>query len=143
MNLDQFVTKWSGKKVDVDGFPKNNPWQCTDLFRQYCKEVLSKPLYCIPGDVRGAKYIFSAFTTNKDFTKVYNSPTNIPQKGSIFFFKTSVLPPWRFGFAGHVGVVVWADMMNVILFNQNFPTGSPCMLTKFSYKDAQGWLTPR
>jgi hypothetical protein len=143
MTFDTFITINTGKKIDVDGFPKNNPWQCTDLMRQYFKDVLYKPLYCIPGDIRGAKYIFGNFSTNKDFTKVLNTPTNVPKKGDIFFFKTSILPPWRFGLAGHVGIIVWADINNLVLFNQNYPTGSSCQLTKFSYKDAQGWLTPR
>lgn len=37
MNLEEFITKYSGKKVDFDGVYGA---QCVDLFRQYVKECL-------------------------------------------------------------------------------------------------------
>ena len=37
MNLDDFVNKYKGKKVDFDGVYGA---QCVDLFRQYVKECL-------------------------------------------------------------------------------------------------------
>lgn len=40
MNLEEFVIKYSGKKVDFDGVYGA---QCVDLFRQYCKDVLNIP----------------------------------------------------------------------------------------------------
>ena len=37
MTLEEFVIKYSGKKVDYDGVFGS---QCVDLFRQYCIDVL-------------------------------------------------------------------------------------------------------
>ena len=38
MTLSEFVKKYDGKQVDFDGVFGS---QCTDLFRQYVKEVLN------------------------------------------------------------------------------------------------------
>ena len=37
MTLEEFIIKYSGKKVDYDGVFGS---QCVDLFRQYCVDVL-------------------------------------------------------------------------------------------------------
>lgn len=53
MDLDDFVNKYNGKKVDFDGVYGA---QCVDLFRQYCKEGLDIPEHT--GSVDGAKDLF-------------------------------------------------------------------------------------
>jgi hypothetical protein len=40
MTLEDFIKKYNGKQVDYDGVFGS---QCTDLFRQYVKEVLNIP----------------------------------------------------------------------------------------------------
>ena len=52
MTLTTFINTWLGKKCDYDG---QFGFQCVDLYRQYCKDVL-----CIPQTpaVDGAKDIF-------------------------------------------------------------------------------------
>lgn len=50
MNLNEFVNKYCGQKVDFDGAYGA---QCVDLFRQYAKEVLGIPEHT--GSVEGAK----------------------------------------------------------------------------------------
>lgn len=52
MNLTAFIKTYLGKKVDYD---KKYGFQCTDLYRQYLKDVLSVPQ--TPA-VTGAKDIF-------------------------------------------------------------------------------------
>ena len=52
MTLTQFIKKYLGNKVDFDG---QFGFQCVDLYRQYCSEVLNIPQ--TPG-VSGAKDIF-------------------------------------------------------------------------------------
>lgn len=49
MKLNEFVNKYLNKKVDFDGY---YGYQCVDLFRQYCKDVLNIPH---TGGVDGAK----------------------------------------------------------------------------------------
>jgi surface antigen len=138
MNHSQFTGKFNGKFIDYDnayGF------QCVDLMRKYVLDVYGlKPYVAIP-TTGNAKNIFYNFRDNKYFKKVLNTPNNMPKKGDIVFFKTSVLPPWFYGFAGHVAVVDSANVMSMILFGQNYPTGSACSFRKFSYKDCLGWLS--
>lgn len=142
MTHSQFVSKYLGKFVDVDGYPKGNPYQCTDLMRRYITDVYGLDSYkVIPGDTRGAKYYFWNYQRDYPFKKVINTKTNIPSQGDIVFFKTSILPPWLFGISGHVAIVDTADIKNLIVFQQNWPTGSSCQLHKFDlYKDCLGWL---
>jgi hypothetical protein len=52
MNLDEFVAKYNGQRVDFDGV---FGYQCVDLFRQYCKDVWTLPHL---GAVEGAKDLF-------------------------------------------------------------------------------------
>lgn len=140
MTYDQFITKWNGKYCDYDHAFGN---QCVDLMRQYCSDVFGVNGYTAIPPRGSAKNIFNNFVNNKYFTKVLNTSSNAPKKGDVFFFKTSTWFPFSFGFDGHVGIVESADVNNVILFNQNYPTSSVCKFTKFKYKDALGWLTPK
>lgn len=35
INFDEFINKTLGKKIDTDGFPKQQPYQCVDLAKYY------------------------------------------------------------------------------------------------------------
>jgi hypothetical protein len=135
MTLDAFITKYSGKFVDYDG---KYGFQCVDLMRQYLVDVLGINGYALPG-VSYAKQLFQNFKPNKYFTKIKNLPTNAPKKGDIVVWNTY---PFITGWAGHVGVCTSANTISLIVFNQNYPTGSPCSLRKFNYKGVLGWLSP-
>ncbi len=139
MNPDQFFNKYNGKFINYDGV-----WgfQCTDLMRQYVKEVFNVNPYTAIPTTGSAKNIFKNFKDNKYFKKVLNTPTGVPPKGSIIFFKTSILPPWIYGFDGHVAIVSGADINRMITFDQNYPKRSFCKFVNRNYKDCIGWLTP-
>jgi len=55
MNLTEFIKKTLGTKVDFDG---NKSYQCVDLYRQYCKDVLDVPQTPALGENGGAKDIY-------------------------------------------------------------------------------------
>lgn len=55
MTFTMFINKYLGKKVDFDGI---SGCQCTDLYRQYCKDVLDIPQTPALGEEGGAKDIF-------------------------------------------------------------------------------------
>lgn len=55
MTLTMFINTYLGKKVDFD---KNGEFQCVDLYRQYCKDVLNIPQTPALGQDGGAKDIF-------------------------------------------------------------------------------------
>lgn len=134
---DAFVKKYMNRYVEFAD--PSNPYQCIDLMRKYIVEVLGKPPYSIPSALY-AKDVYRNFVSNKDFIKIPNTATNVPKKGDIFFFKNSLTYPWNFGWAGHVGIVESADVFKLVLFNQNYPVGRPCMFRAFTYKDALGWI---
>jgi hypothetical protein len=139
MTYNDFIWKWNNRYCDYDGHFGN---QCVDLMRQYCKDVFNVDGYVAISPRGNAKDIFYNFKDNKYFKKVLNTKNNIPKKGDIIFFKTSLLPKWLYGIAGHVAIVDQADLYSMVLFNQNYPTGRYCEFRKFTYKDCIGWLTP-
>ncbi len=55
MTLTTFINTYLGKKVDYD---KNSSFQCVDLYRQYCKDVLNIPQTPALGEDGGAKDIW-------------------------------------------------------------------------------------
>lgn len=137
MTLEQFVNKYNGKYLDYDGY---YGYQCVDMVRFYIKEALGYSPYTALPAGGSAKAIFNNFKENKYFKKIYNSPTNIPKKGSIIFWGWY---PFVTGWNGHVAVVSDATMMRFISFDQNYPTGSPCKYVNHSYRGVMGWLEPK
>ena len=79
MTLQEFISKYEGEGIDVDGFPKDNPYQCVDLYRAYVKEVLGFPQ---SPPVVGAKDIWDTYLTSH-YTRLDNTPTAVPQAGDI------------------------------------------------------------
>jgi hypothetical protein len=137
MLIDQFTTKYKGRFVDYDhAFGA----QCVDLMRQYCYDVRGVDGYMAIPSTGAAKNIFYNFKDNKYFVKVLNGKYNAPKKGDIVFFGTYL---FLYGLSGHVAVCEAADAMNLLTFDQNYPTGTPCHFQKHSYKGCLGWLTPR
>jgi hypothetical protein len=37
-----FIKKWNGKAIDVDGYQKDDPYQCVDLWDEFCQEIGEK-----------------------------------------------------------------------------------------------------
>lgn len=139
MTHTTFVTKNQGKYIDYD---KAYGYQCVDLMRQYIKDVRGLlPYQCVQAGATAYK-IWNNFVNNQFYHKVKNTPNGIPKRGDIVFFKPSSWFPFLYGFAGHVGIVDTASLMSMTAFEQNYPTGRPCLLSKKTYKDCLGWLTP-
>ena len=134
MTIVQFFQKYDGRFVDYDhvwGF------QCVDLMRQFVKELYGVNPYAAIPQTGAAKNIFNNFIENRYFKKIYNSPTNMPQKGDLVFWR---FYPFVTGWAGHVAICSEASLMTMITFDQNYPTGQPCKYVRHSYKGCLGWL---
>lgn len=108
MTIEQFVKKYNGKSVDVDGFPKGAKFQCWDLAEAYCREVLGiKPTALATGD--GTAYgTFNIFANPnpKNFTKVIRSRAGglikvAPRFGDLVVW-TNKLP--GSGNSGHIAI---------------------------------------
>lgn len=131
MNLDSFIKKYNGKGVDFDG---NKKYWCVDLYRQYCKEVLQIPQSPL---VVGAADIWDSYLKTR-FNRVSNTPKGIPDKGNIMIWSKK-----SGGGYGHVAIFIEGDINSFKSFDQNWPIGSLCAITKHHYKNVLGWLRPK
>lgn len=131
MTLQAFIDKWNGEGIDVDGYPPSNPFQCVDLYRKYCSEVLEIPQS--PG-VTGAVEIWDTYLKDK-LDKIENTLTAVPQKGDIVI--------WAMKTYGHVAVYTEGDVNSFKSFDQNYPVGSKCHIQSHNYNGVLGWLRPK
>lgn len=133
ISFDQYIQKYNNKGIDVDGFPKNNPYQCMDNYRQYVKEVLGFPQ---SPPVKGAKDVWDTYLRDY-FIRYSNTPLGIPQKGDIMIWGSG------YGPFGHIGMVTEAHLMWFNSFDQNDPIGTLCHIQRHSYRGVLGWLRPK
>ena len=138
MTFEQFIAKYNGKYVDFD---KRYGYQCVDLMRQYCEEVLNISGYTLP-PVTYAKQLFTNFPNagTTRFTKIYNKPTNSPKRGDIVIWGYY---PFVTGWAGHVAICSNAWITGLITFDQNWGNPNFCRYVNHSYRGVMGWLTPK
>lgn len=132
MTLDQFIDKWDGKFADFDGAYGA---QCFDLFRFYVKEVWGLPQFPATG-TQGAKVIFDQVDETV-YKKIPNTPDGVPEKGDVLIYDGRAG-----GGYGHVVVVISADINNIVVFEQNRPTNSPCHIGNANYSACRGWFRP-
>jgi len=108
MTLSEFVTKYKGKAVDTDEFPKAQPYQCHDLAKVYCQEVVGcSDLPTKTGEAKGV-YLYFLDPLPKYFTKIAY-PTTI-KDGDIIVWGDGN----QTGSDGHIGVAYQGKV-----FNQN------------------------
>jgi len=129
MTLDEFVEKYNGKGIDYDN---KFSTQCTDLYRQYVKEVLGFPQ---SPPVEGAKDIWDTYLPEY-YKRIENTPYGVPEKGDIVIWGTKV------GKYGHVAIFLEGDAKKFKSFDQNYPTGTLCHIQEHTYTGVLGWLKP-
>lgn len=127
MTLDQFISKYMGKKLDWDDAYGG---QCVDLYRFYLKEVLQTTQ---TPPVVGASEIFD--TAGDDFERIVNTPDGVPQKGDILIWNKKAG-----GGFGHVGVFIEGDASRFTSFDQNWRALNVCEPTEHTYTNVRGWL---
>lgn len=146
MKIPEFVAKYLGKHITIDGdFPKENPYQCWDLAAAYARDVVGVPWPHLPTLDGSVISTFSAFPwpLATYFVKVPNNlqdPEKLPLKGDLVIFNGS----WGGGY-GHIGLKT-DNSANLVLFEQNNPTGSPPRLVTHPtshYGSVAGWLRPK
>lgn len=106
MELVDFINKYTKEKVDYD---KTFGPQCTDLFRQYCQDVLQIPH---TGSVDGARDLFinySALPLEKKYFYRY-SKSYKPKYGDIVVFDLTATNKY-----GHVAIVISQINSNSLL----------------------------
>lgn len=132
ISFDQFITKWDGKVLDTD---QAYGGQCMDEMHGHLNQVLDLPL-----SLFAAPTAYQAWLNANDprFDKILNTPTGVPVKGDIMFWKPNVSGVT--GSAGHVASFISGDVNSFVSFDQNYPTGSPCSKQSHSYAGVVGWL---
>ena len=65
-----------------------------------------------------------------------NGPNNFPPPGAVVCWDGT----WGGGY-GHTAIVVAANPMELVVFEQNDPTGNPPMVATHSYGGVAGWIT--
>ena len=132
MYLEQFITKYCGKKVDYDGAFGA---QCVDLFRQYCRDVLDVPH---TGSVDGAKELYERYADlpleKKYFTRLTKSAT--PSYGLVAVWGAT--PTNKYG---HVAIVICKmDASSLLVFEQNGVLQDGAKIVKRDTKYLLGYL---
>lgn len=135
MILTDFVSKYLGKTIDLDGAYGG---QCVDLARFYWKEVCG---ISQPKGVTGAKDFWTNFETdsnlNQNFTKVLNTPDGVPESGDVMIWGA------KYGPYGHIAIVTEANTKTFTCFSQNDPVGTPCSIKTYSnWTQILGWFHP-
>ena len=111
MKIEQFLTKYCGKKVDYDGVFDA---QCTDLFRQLCQDVFDIPH---TGSVDGAKDLYEKYgdlpKEKKYFTRLSKNAS--PAYGYVAVWGSTPTNKW-----GHVAIVICKlSATSLLVFEQN------------------------
>lgn len=105
MTLKRFVVTYNGKKVDFDGA---NGFQCTDLARQYFKDVFNVEQPPVLGVNGGAKDLWKKHGCLKQTTDSY-------APGDVLVYDGTSSNPY-----GHVCILVsLLDSDTFIVFEQN------------------------
>lgn len=135
MTLQEFESKYLGKKVDWDGAFGG---QCVDLFRQYLKDVLNFPQ---PKGVVGAADFWTNYDSDpnlkNNFQKITNSPTGVPAKGDVMVWNKK-----SGGGFGHISIFLEGNVNLFTSLDQNWPTLSKVTKTVHDYSNVYGWLRP-
>lgn len=126
---DDFIKKWSGKKIDWDGYYEG---QCMDLYHQYVHEVTG-----LEHPSASSAYKLWGYTYS-DYDKVSNTPEAIPTKGDIIIWNQN-----SGGGHGHVAIFHEGDVNSFVSFDQNWRAINVSELTKHNYENVDGWLTPK
>ncbi len=112
MTVKEFVQKYNGKKVDYD---KIYGSQCTDLFRQYCADVLNIEH---TGGVNGAKDLFLDYfkmpKEQKYFMLVKDKDGTKYKEGDVLVWNATKTNQY-----GHVAILLSEMSGDLIVFEQN------------------------
>lgn len=127
MTLDEFVNKYNGQKLDVDG---QYPGQCVDLAKAWTTNLGYSGCH---GNAIDWKQNASATLTWTD-----NTPTGVPKAGDLVVWGSGIGSIY-----GHIAIFVSGNTNSFVSFDQNYPTGSPCKKVTHNYNAVKGWLHPK
>lgn len=126
--------------MPVEVSDASNVYQCMDL------AYLWIFILCYPKATIQHRYAFEVFTKASDLTRKYfdvikNTPTGIPDVGSLLVFDRGT----GIGSAGHISIVSKKtnSLMVVESLDQNWRKKPGATLVTHNYNKVLGWLTPK
>lgn len=138
--VQDFINRHMDTKLDTDGFPKDQPYQCVDVIRAYQTEVIKNPL--VGGNAIDYWYQYPySKVLQQYFTRIVNTWWFVPKLGDITIFAGTKTNPY-----GHIGIVSGAaNIFWMTVFEQNDPYNSPCHYKAYNYRTPPclGFLRPR
>ena len=137
MNLQEFVEKYKGRKVDFDGMYGA---QCVDLARQYFKDVWELPKQ--PEGVVGAQDFYLKHNKRHLQRQMCDCVTYrkgmIPPEGAVVLFGATLTNQY-----GHIGICIKADEEKITLFEQDGFKQDGAKISEWAYSRVLGWLLKR
>lgn len=135
MTYNEFVKAYNGKATDYDGAYGA---QCVDLIKLYLNKVFGIK----PGSWGNAKYYWLNFSKHseltKNFTKIKNTPSFVPQKGDIMVWDGDVG-----GGCGHGAICTGeGNTSEFYSYDQNW-NGKAMHKVKHGYDNVYGVLRPK
>jgi len=128
MLLAGFVGHYTNTYVDLDKFAGA---QCVDEINAWADWIGLKRFPPVVGAYELARRgIFF-------WVWVANTPTNVPQPGSVVIWDRSPTLPW-----GHCATFIRGDQIHLFTFDQNWPYGSKCHEQAHTYQGVAGWYLP-
>lgn len=132
MNLDEFIQKYKGTRVEYDNV---SFYQCVDLVKMYADKVLGLKF----GAFGNAKDYYNNFNEQlmlkNNFKRMPNVPALIPKKGDIVV--------WGNGSYGHIAVATGEGTTKWFKsFDQNYGINKKCRIVEHNYKNVLGVLRP-
>lgn len=124
--LQQFINYWSGRNdCDFDGYYGN---QCVDLV-QFWSQKLN-------GGVFIGDYAYQIYGTNATtYDSIPETLFTIPKTGDVVVWDKKYN-----GYAGHIAIIVEANLYSFKAFSQNDPAGSTPQIRTYSYYAVKGYM---
>jgi surface antigen len=127
IDLASFISKYLG--VPNTGDNSVNTGQCTGLVEVWLDANKQPHIYGNAKDL-------PANAPALGYKVVANGPTNFPAPGNIVCWNSS----WGGGM-GHTAIVVAANADQLVVFEQNDPTGHAPTVATHDYTGIEGWIT--
>lgn len=157
MTFDQLKTQYLGQPIDIDSWPKNNPYQCTDWATLAANTLagIHAGLF-VPknGNISegGAADAFYNFGDSNNFispqngdliTNNPNDPSQVPQQGDFIIFDRNT----GNGMAGHIAIFdrMGDDSNHFYSLDQNAPEPKVCevlhtFIEGLGFSKVIGWI---
>jgi len=111
MTKTEYLKNIRGKKVDVDGVPQNQPYQCVDLVKDFWKKCYGITFSFSLPDKNPHGYAKSLWENFNDYpelqgkaVRIKNTASFTPQEGDVVVWRGGRNMESGVGIAGHVAV---------------------------------------